>query len=208
MDVNKLINLLNKLTNTSGLETKTINLSNKLVETLKIIENCTACKHMRKEYYFDILFYSINEIECRLVKLEEEKEEWKKNSIINKLNDELTEIDDELNEKVLCDDCKEKKIENLINECGNEEMARLLYGCKLNSRITTYIQWIPFNEFGNIEYLAKGGFGEVSKATWIGHYDYYGMYGEYKERKVVLKRIYNSSNNILDILKEVNKKKA
>ena len=29
---------------------------------------------------------------------------------------------------------------------------------------------------------------------------------KYKEREVVLKRIYNSSNKILDILKEVNKK--
>ena len=45
----------------------------------------------------------------------------------------------------------------------------------------------------NIEYLAKGGFGEVHKAKWA----YYGW-------DVVLKRLYSSSNNILDILKEVN----
>jgi len=50
--------------------------------------------------------------------------------------------------------------------------------------------------------LAKGGFGEVSKAKWIGHY--YEEYGEYSD--VVLKRLYNSSDNILDILKEVKKK--
>ena len=83
-------------------------------------------------------------------------------------------------------------------------MARLIYQCKL----TPYniIRWIPFNEFGNIEYLAKGGFGEVSKAKWIDHYIYSYVDDEYKERVVVLKRIYNSSNNILDILKEVNKK--
>ena len=31
------------------------------------------------------------------------------------------------------------------------------------------IQWIPFDEFKNIEYLAKGGFGEVHKATWINY---------------------------------------
>ncbi len=53
------------------------------------------------------------------------------------------------------------------------------------------LRWIPFNEFENIEYLAKGGFGEVHKATFVGHDD------------VVLKRLYNSSDNILDILKEV-----
>ena len=82
-------------------------------------------------------------------------------------------------------------------------MARLLYQCKLNGKYGMYIRWIPFNEFGNIEYLAKGGFGEVSKAKWIANYD---QYYPYKELVVVLKRIYNSSNNILDILKEVNKK--
>ncbi|RHZ89403.1 hypothetical protein Glove_15g4 [Diversispora epigaea] len=28
------------------------------------------------------------------------------------------------------------------------------------------IEWIPFDKFNNIEYLAKGGFGKVFKATW------------------------------------------
>ena len=61
-----------------------------------------------------------------------------------------------------------------------------------------------FDEFKNIEYLAKGGFGEVHKTTWInGYYDKNKM--KYEERKVVLKRIYNNSNDdkIVDILKEV-----
>ena len=42
--------------------------------------------------------------------------------------------------------------------------------------------------------LAKGGFDEVRKATWIDdHDDKYEM--KYKEEKVVLKRIYNSNSN-------------
>ena len=60
------------------------------------------------------------------------------------------------------------------------------------------------DEFENIEYLAKGGFGEVHKATWInGYYSSYEM--KYKEKDVVLKRIYNNSSDdkIIDILKEV-----
>ena len=142
----------------------------------------------KKIYYFDEL---INDIKS-------EKEEQKKNKIIEESNYKLIGIDDELNSKVLCEGCKEKKVEKLITKCGNEEMAKLLYESKLNSDYIYYIRWIPFSEFGNIEYLAKGGFGEVSKAKWIGHDDY--------SSDVVLKRIYNSSNNILDILKEVNKK--
>ena len=55
-----------------------------------------------------------------------------------------------------------------------------------------------------IEYLAKGGFGEVHKATWInGYYDDDEM--KYYDIGVVLKRIYNNSSDdkIVDILKEV-----
>ena len=55
----------------------------------------------------------------------------------------------------------------------------------INVNYFKYIRWILFNEFKDIEYLAKGSFGEVHNAKWI---DYY-----------------NSSKNILDILKEVNK---
>ena len=82
-------------------------------------------------------------------------------------------------------------------------MARFLYyQCKLNAKYNNYIRWILFDEFKNIKYLAKGGFGEVHKATWInGYYNTNEM--KYKDIKVVLKRIYNSSDKISDILKEV-----
>ena len=42
------------------------------------------------------------------------------------------------------------------------------------------------------EYLTKGGFGEIHKATWIDGY-----------REVVLERIHNSNDKTVDILKEV-----
>ena len=70
---------------------------------------------------------------------------------------------------------------------GNKEIARFLY----ETQIILIIFDILFNEFENIEYLIKCGFGKVHKAEWIGHVD------------VVLKGLYNSGNNILDILREV-----
>ena len=186
--INKIFNSLNEFIKTD-VNVKTTNLSNELFETFKLIENCTSCKKYNiNDYSYDKCYKLIN-------KLESEKDEEKKKISIKELNIELIKIDDNLNIKVLCEGCKEKKIEKLINKCENEEMARLIYGCKLNSANIRYIRWIPFNEFGNIEYLAKGGFGEVHKATWFGNYYYYGF--------VVLKRLYNSSDNILDILKEV-----
>src|SRR5207248_2508810 len=71
----------------------------------------------------------------------------------------------------------------------------------LCSHITLFIHSMNLK----IEYLAKGGFGVVHKATWI-KYDYYR--GEYREREVVLKRKYNNSSDdkIVDILKEVKQK--
>jgi len=113
----------------------------------------------------------------------------------------LIYINDELKREILCESCKRKKIKKLTDKCENEEMARFIYDSKLNKdRYYNYVRWIPFDEFRDIEYLAKGGFGEVNKATWIGHYDH-------NNKDVVLKRIiYDSDNKIPDILKEVKKK--
>src|SRR5207248_7461013 len=116
-----------------------------------------------------------NEIEKCLDELEKEEEEEeegrekKKEDIINELNRELFRLNIRLNKKILCKGCKEKKIEKLTDKCGNEEISRFLCQCKLNAEYYNdhYIRWIPFDEFKNIQYLAKGGFGEVHKATWI-----------------------------------------
>ena len=102
--------------------------------------------------------------------------------------------------------CKEKEIEKLTDKCGDKKIARLFYDCKPNLDsyyyYYHYVRWIPFSEFGNIEYLAKGGFGKVYRATWFN-----GYYGEdemkYKDIEVVLKRMYNSCDKTVDILKEV-----
>ena len=54
-------------------------------------------------------------------------------------------------------------IENLAADYGNKEVAKFFYECKMS--IFCNFEWIPFNEFENIEYLAKGGFVEVHKAS-------------------------------------------
>src|SRR5437764_5034526 len=181
------VELINKLFSTLN-EPRITELSNELLETLKIIENCTSCC-----CYFDKL---TNEIAHSLAELKNEQ------NVIYKSSGILIDIDNKTNREVLCKECKRKKIEKLADKCGNEEIARFLYNCKLlhygDCNSINLIKWIPFNEFRSIEYLAKGGFGEVHKAIWV-RYDY----DKYEE--VVLKRIYNSSDKIIDILKEVGK---
>src|SRR6185369_13903190 len=119
-------------------------------------------------------------------------------------NDRLFNVNIMLN-KEICEGCEEKKIRKLARKCGNEEMAKFLhYDCKLSaSNYREYIRWIPFDEFRNVEYLAKGGFAEVHKAIWVkGYCDRHNR--KYIDRDVVLKRIYKSNNDkIEDILKEV-----
>jgi len=200
--INKLFEILNKTIKSTDLTTRTIELLTELLEVLKIIKNCTNCKNkIEKKQHLNELNELINEIKNSLDELEFEEEEGEKYLILDKLNNSLIHIGDELNKKeALCKGC-EKEIEKLTKKCGNEKMAEFLYQCKLNSKNRDrYIQWIPFNEFKNIEYLAKGDFGEIYKATWIYCYYYY------KKEDVVLKRIYNSNDKISDTLKEVKKK--
>ena len=198
--VNKLQNTLNnKLINESDLSVKTTELSNELLETTKIIENCTSCKDKK------IDGNGLDKIKNCLAKLEKEEQGKKKEDMIDELNQELFEINIRLNNEILCEGCKGKEIEKLTDKYGDEKIARFLYyQCKLNAGYyDEYIRWIPFDEFKKIEYLAKGGFGEVHKATWMTYHYRYEM--KYKDQDVVLKRIYNNSSDdkIVDILKEV-----
>ena len=178
-ELNKLLNILNIY------DSSIKDIKDDLIKTLKILENCTSCKSNTGKY-LDGIHKSINEIEKHL--------RWGIDYKLFKLNIRL-------NKEILCEGCKEKEIEKLTDKCGNEKIARFLYECKLNAKYSyCYIRWIPFDEFKNIKYLAKCGFGEVHKATWINYYDYI-----YKDIEVVLKRIYNNSSDdkIVDILNEV-----
>ncbi len=191
--INKLHNTLNGSINKNYLTIATTKLSNELLEILKVIGNCTICKDKRIDgNNLDKLHKSVSKIEEYLAKLE--KEDQEKRNITGKLNCELFGINIILN-KILCKGCcKEKEIKKLTDKCGNREIARSLYECKLNKMY--YDHWIPFDEFKNIKYLAKSSFEGVHKATWIkGYYNY--------KEDVMLKRIYKSNDKLIDILKEV-----
>ena len=47
-------------------------------------------------------------------------------------------------------------IDSLINECD-----------RIAGETNRLFEWIPFERFTNVEYLAKGGFGSIYKATWL-----------------------------------------
>src|SRR6185369_8230795 len=129
---NKLQNTLNKLINKNYLGDETTELSNELLETLKVIENC---KDKKKIDRIDLgkFHESINEIESRLTELEEEGGEGGEGESYT-----IVQINIGLNKEILCEGCKKKEIEKLTNKCGNEEIARFLYNCKLNAEKWDY----------------------------------------------------------------------
>ncbi|GES74377.1 kinase-like domain-containing protein [Rhizophagus clarus] len=52
------------------------------------------------------------------------------------------------------------------------------------------LKWIPYNKFKNVEYLDKGGFSVIYKATWL------------YTKEVVLKQIDNFDENLNEFLNE------
>ncbi|CAG8737163.1 26576_t:CDS:2 [Racocetra persica] len=89
-----------------------------------------------------------------------------------------------------------EEIEKLHNICGNKEIAEFLYKCKCVDNSVT--RWIPFDEFEDIEYLGKGGFGIVHKATWSKAMC---LFGKYVRTRVVLKSLDCDVSAILKELK-------
>src|SRR5437764_8882106 len=116
--LSKLFDSLNELLK-SDFTVEVTNLSNELLEMLKIMENCVTCKDILEKNCFNGFYKSVNKIKNYLIELEKE-EQQKKEKIFGELSGEIIEIDHELNKGVvLCEDYTEKKLEKLIDKCGN-----------------------------------------------------------------------------------------
>jgi hypothetical protein len=67
------------------------------------------------------------------------------------------------------------------------------------------MEFVPFDQFINIEFIAEGGFSKIYKATWIDGPIYWGSINNSRSpnRTVVLKRLNNSKNITSKELNEV-----
>src|SRR6185369_15041327 len=107
--------------------------------------------------------------------------------------------------KDFCESCISLHLQNLFNTwtSGNEKVDGFIQRCqKLSALPGNIMEWIPFEQFTDVNYLSKGGFGSIYNATWnrgyINDYDegkkefiYFGA------QAVVLKWL-NDSNGIGD----------
>ena len=74
------------------------------------------------------------------------------------------------NSKYWCQNCNSKRFQQNFNKwtSGNELIDNFIQDAQLKARDNyQVIEWIPYNHFRNIQYLAQGGFSTVYKAIWL-----------------------------------------
>ncbi|RGB39889.1 kinase-like domain-containing protein [Rhizophagus diaphanus] len=125
----------------------------------------------------------------------------------------------------LCKDCKQPKITAGWCQCkfqqdfknwtsGNNEVDKFIQKTQLKAKDDREIlEWIEYERFENVEYLAKGGFGTIYKAIWkdgrMIEWDYENnqwkrskRWLDHKNFPVVLKCLHNSQD-ITGFLREI-----
>ncbi|CAB4421458.1 unnamed protein product [Rhizophagus irregularis] len=141
-------------------------------------------------------------------------------------------LDKELKERYkrngLCKECKQPKI-TTFNWCqckfhqnfknwtsGNNEVDKFIQRIQLKAKeYREILEWIEYDRFENVEYLAKGGFGTIYKAIWkdgcINNWDSENNQWNRHENwipddenfPVVLKCLHNSQDITSEFLKEI-----
>src|SRR5439155_1688749 len=139
--------------------------------------------------------------------------------LINKLilNEELKEC---YKEYGLCNECKQPKTTIWCQFCtfqqnfknwtsGNHDIDEFIQKAQLKAKYRwEVLEWIEYDRFENVEYLAKGGFGTTYKATWKDGRIYYwdSKNNQWKREEnwlVALKCLHNSQDITVEFLKEV-----
>src|ERR1044071_9110340 len=121
-----------------------------------------------------------------LIPNEELRERYKKHGLCNECSQPNTSFN-------WCQSCNSKRFQQEFNKwtSGNKEIDKFIQKFQLDATCSQEVlEWIPYEKFEDIEYLAKGGFGTVYKAKRKGE-------------DVVLKCLNDSRGLTTDFLQEV-----
>ena len=94
---------------------------------------------------------------------------------------------------------------------GNHDIDEFIQKAQLKAKYPwEVLEWIEYDRFENVEYLAKGGFGTTYKAIWkYGYIDgfynnqFFRKKGDEKGHPVALKCLHNSKDITVEFLREV-----
>ena len=159
------------------------------------------------------LFYDLPEEQTslidELIPNEELRERYKKHGLCKECSQPNTGYSVAVNYG-WCQSCNSKHFQQDFNKwtSGNKEIDEFIQKFQLNAtRYEEVLEWIPYEKFSGIEYLAKGGFGTVHKAKWIDGSIRYWDINQTKwyrvKTDIVLKFLNDSQNLTTDFLQEV-----
>ncbi|EXX51993.1 kinase-like domain-containing protein [Rhizophagus irregularis DAOM 181602=DAOM 197198] len=114
--------------------------------------------------------------------------------------------------RLWCRACNSKRFQQNFSNwtSGNDDVDKFIQNCQLLAKDKfQLLEWIPYDRFYNIKYVAKGGFGKVYSAIWKdGHISHWNLSKNSWERRgsnkhVALKSLNNSQNITLDFINEI-----
>ena len=161
--------------------------------------------------FYDHLTQEQKSLIDELIPNEELRERYKNNGLCKECNQPNTGSTYYDGHQGWCQSCNSKHFQQDFNKwtSGNKEIDEFIQKFQLNAtRREEVLEWIPYEKFSDIEYLAKGGFGTVHKATWIdGNIDYWDIdqteWVRNGSEYIVLKYLNDSQNLTTDFLQEV-----
>ncbi|UZO10202.1 uncharacterized protein OCT59_001800 [Rhizophagus irregularis] len=109
-----------------------------------------------------------------------------------------------------CQPCNAKRFKNNFKNwtSGNKDIDEFIQQSQLNAvYYKKYLEWMPFENFKDITYITRGGFGKIYSAEWpegyIDSWDIENQKWKRYSRKAALKSLDNSSCISAEFLNEI-----
>src|SRR3954454_7808108 len=159
--------------------------------------------------FYDHLTQEQKSLIDELIPNEELRERYKNYGLCKECNQPNTGGSQPNTGEDWCQSCNSKHFQQDFNKwtSGNKEIDEFIQNFQLNAtRREEVLEWIPYEKFSDIEFLAKGGFGTVHKAKWIdgGYIEYWDTkWNRIDNKDIVLKCLNDSQNLTTDFLQEV-----
>ncbi len=110
-----------------------------------------------------------------------------------------------------CHGCNSKRFQQNFENwtSGNVNIDKFIRDIQLTAKKPyKLLEWIPYDRFYDVEYIAKGGFGTVYRAKWKDGYinswnEVDNQWRRYKPSFVALKCLNNSQEITLEFINEV-----